>query len=318
MRDEDWRPTCSVETLLARSQTLASIRAFFSAHGVLEVDTPVLSHTTVTDPSIESLSLLDAGERRYLQTSPEYQMKRLLAAGAPSMVRIGPVFRAEESGRLHNPEFTMVEWYRLGFDLPQLMDEVAALVDLVLGKQHCRTVTYHHLLHEGAGIDAFQSSTVDLVAALARLGVELSPGAAGDRRALLDLLVTHVIDALGAGRVFITDYPADQAALARLVQDSEGRSVAARFELIIDGVEVANGYDELVDPDVMERRMSTDLEMRRDAGRDEPAHDSRLLAAMRYGLPRCSGVALGFDRLMMRKLGAARIEEVMPFGIARA
>jgi lysyl-tRNA synthetase class 2 len=277
-----------------------------------------LSRTTVTDPAIESLSLLDAGERRYLQTSPEYQMKRLLAAGAPSMVRIGPVFRAEESGRLHNPEFTMIEWYRLGFDLPQLMDEVAALVDLVLGKENCRTLTYHHLLYEGAGIDAFQSSTVDLVTALARLGVELSPGAAADRRALLDLLVTHAIDALGAGRVFITDYPADQAALARLVQDSEGRSVAARFELIIDGVEVANGYDELVDADVMERRMSTDLELRRDAGRDEPAHDSRLLAAMRYGLPRCSGVALGFDRLMMRKLGAARIEDVMPFGIARA
>lgn len=318
MRDEDWRPTCSVETLVARSQTLASIRAFFATRGVLEVDTPVLSRTTVTDPAIESLSLLDAGERRYLQTSPEYQMKRLLATGAPSMVRIGPVFRAEESGRLHNPEFTMVEWYRLGFDLQRLMDEVAALVDLVLGERRCRTVTYHQLLHEGAGIDAFSSNTVDLVAALARLGVELSPSASADRRALLDLLVTHTIDALGAGRVFITDYPADQAALARLVQDSHGRSVAARFELIIDGVEVANGYDELVDADVMERRMSTDLEQRRDAGRDEPAHDSRLLAAMRNGLPRCSGVALGFDRLMMRKLGAARIEEVMPFGIARA
>ena len=117
LRDEDWRPTCSIETLVARSQTLASIRAFFAQRGVLEVDTPVLSRTTVTDPAIESLSLVDGGERRYLQTSPEYQMKRLLAAGAPSMVRIGPVFRAEESGRLHNPEFTMIEWYRLGFDL---------------------------------------------------------------------------------------------------------------------------------------------------------------------------------------------------------
>ena len=318
MRDEDWRPTCSIETLVARSQTLASIRAFFAQRGVLEVDTPVLSRTTVTDPAIESLSLLDAGERRYLQTSPEYQMKRLLAAGAPSMVRIGPVFRAEESGRLHNPEFTMIEWYRLGFDLAQLMDEVAALVDQVLGMQRSRTVTYHQLLREGAGVDAFESSVTDLVAALARLGVELSPGAAADRRALLDLLVTHAIDALGAGRVFITDYPADQAALARLVQDSDGRTVAARFELIIDGVEVANGYDELADADVMEQRMTADVELRRGAGRDAPAHDRRLLAAMRYGLPGCSGVALGFDRLMMRKLGMARIEEVMPFGIARA
>ena len=318
MRDEDWRPTCSTETLVARSQTLASIRAFFAQRGVLEVDTPVLSRTTVTDPAIESLSLVDAGERRYLQTSPEYQMKRLLAAGAPSMVRIGPVFRAEESGRLHNPEFTMVEWYRLGFDLRQLMDEVVALVDLVLGAQRYRTVTYHQLLNEGAGVDVFESSASDLLAALNRFGVELSAGAAADHRALLDLLVTHAIDALGAGRVFITDYPADQAALARLVRDSAGRSVAARFELIIDGVEVANGYDELADADVMERRMASDIELRRAARRDEPAHDRRLLAAMRHGLPRCSGVALGFDRLMMRKLGAARIEEVMPFGVARA
>ncbi len=318
MRDENWRPTCSIETLVARSQTLTSIRAFFAQRGVLEVDTPVLSRNTVTDPAIESLSLVDAGERRYLQTSPEYQMKRLLAAGAPSMVRIGPVFRAEESGRLHNPEFTMIEWYRLGFGLAQLMAEVAALVDLVLGAERNRTVTYHQLLHEGAGVDAFESDASELLAALAGFGVDLSTGAAADRRALLDLLVTHALDALGAGRVFITDYPADQAALARLVRDSGGRSVAARFELIIDGVEVANGYDELADAGVMERRMTGDIELRRAARQDEPAHDRRLLAAMRHGLPRCSGVALGFDRLMMRKLGAARIEEVMPFGIARA
>ena len=158
----------------------------------------------------------------------------------------------------------------------------------------------------------------ELIAAVERLGVDLSPSVAADRRALLDLLVTHAIDTLGAGRVFITEYPADQAALARLVPDSEGRNVAARFELIIDGVEVANGYDELADADVMERRMATDLALRRGAGRDEPARDQRLLAAMRHGLPACSGVALGFDRLMMRKLDAARIEEVMPFGIARA
>jgi lysyl-tRNA synthetase class 2 len=212
----------------------------------------------------------------------------------------------------------MVEWYRLGFDLTQLMAEVAALVDLVLGAERSRTVTYHQLLHEGAGVDAFESGESELLAALAGFGVELSVGAAADRRALLDLLVTHALDALGAGRVFITDYPADQAALARLVRDSAGRSVAARFELIIDGVEVANGYDELADADVMERRMTGDIELRRAARRNEPTHDRRLLAAMRHGLPRCSGVALGFDRLMMRKLGAARIEDVMPFGIARA
>jgi lysyl-tRNA synthetase class 2 len=318
LRDEAWRPTCSIETLVARSHTLASVRGFFSERGMLEVDTPVLSRTTVTDPAIESLSLLDAGERRYLQTSPEYQMKRLLAAGAPSMVRIGPVFRAEESGRLHNPEFTMIEWYRLGFDLPQLMDEVEALMDRVLGAGTYRRITYHHLLREGAGIDAFESSADDLAAALRRLAVDLSPGAAVDRRDLLDLLVTRALDALGTGRVFVTDYPADQAALARVAPDAAGRNVAQRFELIVDGVEIANGYDELADADVLEERMTADRDIRRRSGRAEPPMDHRLLAAMRHGLPRCAGVALGFDRLLMCKLGAARIEEVMPFDIARA
>jgi len=318
VRDDDWRPTCSIDALIERAQTLAAIRSFFAQRGVLEVDTPVLSATTVTEPAIESFSVVDGSERWYLQTSPEYQMKRMIAAGAPSIVRIGPVFRAEESGRLHNPEFTMVEWYRLGFDLAQLIGEVEALLDLVLGKSGYRHLTYRQLLDEGAGVDPFADSNAELNEALTGLGVELSPNASASRRDILDLLVAHAIDAIGDGRVFITDYPEDQAALARIETDAAGRRVAKRFELIVDGIEIANGYDELVDADVLARRMSEDQSIRVRAGRSGPAADERLLAAMRSGLPSCSGVALGFDRLMMLKLGVARIDAAMPFGISRA
>src|SRR5262249_4430797 len=154
---DDWRPTASIDVLFERANTLKSIRDYFEREGVLEVDTPVLSRTTVTDPAIESLRLA-GGDARYLQTSPEYQMKRLLAAGAPSIVRIGPVFRGEESGRLHNPEFTMIEWYRLGFDLPALMVDVERVVDRVLGRAAYRRISYRRLLLDGVGVDPFRAS----------------------------------------------------------------------------------------------------------------------------------------------------------------
>ena len=318
MRDDDWRPTASTPTLVARALSLSEIRAFFAQRGVLEVDTPILARATVTEPAIESLSLNDGVERRYLQTSPEYHMKRLLAAGAPSIVRIGPVFRAEESGRLHNPEFTMIEWYRLEFDLTQLMEEVAALVDLVLGAGLFRRVTYRQLLIEGADVDPMRSEDDELVDALHRRGIELSRNAGVYRRDVLDLLATLAIETIGRGRVFVTDYPADQAALARVLTDADGFDVAQRFELIVDGIEIANGYDELLDAEVLQRRMRTDVARRQHEGRDMPAPDERLLAAMRHGLPRCAGVALGFDRLLMLKLGLERIDAVLPFSYPRS
>jgi lysyl-tRNA synthetase class 2 len=245
-------------------------------------------------------------------------MKRLLAAGAPSIVRIGPVFRAEESGRLHNPEFTMIEWYRLAFDLDQLMDEVAALVDLVLGLGVTRRVTYRQLLVEGADVDPMRSTDAELIDALQRLGVVLSANASATRRDLLDLLATHAIETLGVGRIFVTDYPADQAALARVTMDAAGFEVAQRFELVIDGIELANGYDELLDAHVLERRMRADGAARARDGLHTPAPDERLLAALSHGLPRCAGVALGFDRLLMLKLGFDRIDAVLPFSFARS
>ena len=314
---DDWRPSSTIDVVIERANTLKTIRGYFEREGVLEVDTPVLSRTTVTDPAIESLRLAGR-DARYLQTSPEYQMKRLLAAGAPSIVRIGPVFRGEESGRLHNPEFTMIEWYRLGFDLPALMSDVERVVDLVLGRAAYGRIGYRKLLRDGLGVDPFRATEAELRRALVRDGTELSASAAVDARALLDLLASRAIEKAGKGRLFVTDYPADQAALARISNDADGNAVAARFELMIDGVEIANGYDELVDADALRERMNADRAVRVRDGRHAPDVDERLLSAMQHGLPACSGVALGFDRLLMAKLGADRIDAVLPFSHARA
>ncbi|MCZ6657796.1 MAG: hypothetical protein O7C67_10905 [Gammaproteobacteria bacterium] len=274
-----WRPACSIAALEARAKILATIRAFFDERGVIEVQTPTLSSTTVTDPQIASIATQDG---KFLQTSPEYQMKRLLAAGAPSIYQMGPAYRAGESGRLHNPEFTMLEWYRLGFDDDALMAEVAELVDLVLGPRPYQRLTYRELVGTRQG-----------------------------QRDLLDLKFTDALANLDDVRVFITDYPADQAALARLREKDAG--VAARFELVVDGVEVANGYFELTDPDELEDRFNRDNAIRDSLGVQPVASDERLLAAMRHGLPDCAGVALGVDRLVMLALGASNLSEVMPF-----
>jgi lysyl-tRNA synthetase class 2 len=283
---------------------------------VLEVDTPVLGRTTVTDVAIESLETTLGDATFYLQTSPEYHMKRLLAAGSPSIVRIGPVFRADEAGRLHNPEFTMVEWYRLGFDLTRLMGETAALVDRLLGVAPYRRLRHAELLGS-VGVAPGERDAATLAAAAAALG------ASGDFvrwsvRALRDYLVSEAIARLGRGRFFVTDYPADEAALARVVQDARGVPVAARFELVVDGIEIANGYDELADAEVLSTRMEADRAARRAAGQSVPDADGRLLDALRAGLPACAGVALGFDRLLMLALGARSLEAVMPFPITRA
>lgn len=288
----DWPPSCSTEALLARAALLCEVRAFFHARGVVEVQTAALAAATVTEPAIESVAVPGLG---YLQTSPEYQMKRLLAAGAPSIYQIGPVFRAGEAGRRHNPEFVMLEWYRLGFDAAALRAEVAALVDAVLGPAPYRTWRHAEVL-------------------------ALAPASADaeglDARERLDLRFAEGVERLGPGRHFVVDYPADQAALARLCEDDP--TVAARFELVVDGLELANGYWELGDADVLRRRFTADLELRALRGQAQPALDERLLAAMAAGLPDCAGVALGFDRLLMLRLGASSLAEVMPFPIDRA
>lgn len=269
------------ERLRLRAQALEAIRGFFAARDVVEVQTPVLAPATVTDPDVESIAVPGYG---FLQTSPEYQMKRLLSAGAPSIYQLGPVFRHEERGRLHNPEFTMLEWYRLGFDDQQLMQEVAELVALVLGPDAVQTVTYQQLVGDISG----------------RGGVQ---------RSELDLRFAEACEKLQPGRFFVVDYPADQAALARLRPDNP--SVAARFELVIDGIEIANGYWELLDPTEHERRFAADRARRKALGRTDVEPDQPFLTALRRGLPNCAGVALGVDRLLMLAQNADRLDEVL-------
>lgn len=265
-----------------RAQCLAAIRAFFAARDVLEVQTPVLAAATVTDPDVESIAVPGYG---YLQTSPEYQMKRLLCAGVPSIYQLGPVFRHEEQGRLHNPEFTMLEWYRLGFDDRQLMQEVADLVTELLGPADFQTISYRELVGEMAD----------------------QPDA---DRSDLDLRFAHACESLKPGRFFIVDYPADQAALARLRPDNP--TVAARFELIVDGVEIANGYWELQEPVEHQRRFAEDRRVRKARGLPDVEPDREFLQALEQGLPQCAGVALGVDRLLMLSQSADRLEAPVP------
>ena len=274
-----WEPSCSLDALNARGALLHTIRDFFASRDVLEVQTSCVAAHTVTDVGIDSLQLTDLN---FLQTSPEYQLKRLLAAGAPSIYQIGPVFRADETGRLHNPEFTLLEWYRLGFDEVDLMAELTEFVDLVLGPEQIRTLTYRELVGTLTGD--------------------------GDQ---LDRAFVEAVEGLGKGRFFVTEYPAAQAALARI--DVANPEVAARFELIVDGVEIANGYHELGNADELRRRFQADCSQRARAGRFLPDVDERFLAAMEAGLPECAGVALGVDRLLMLKMGASSLAEVMPF-----
>lgn len=275
------QPSPLVESLRCRAQTLAAIRAFFAERDVLEVTAPTLRPWTVTDVALESLNVGDG----FLQTSPEAYLKILLAEGSPSIYSLGPCFRADEVGRLHNPEFTMLEWYRLGSDDAQLMEEVAALCDVLLGAGAYEHHTYADLVS--------QAPVVDVPAEIA-----------------LSERVDRAISSLPQGRHFITDYPAEQAALARLRPGDD--TVAARFELIIDGVEVANGYWEETSSAVLEQRFANDLASRRERGLPEPELDADFLAAMKSGLPDCAGVALGFDRLCMLAAGKTSIDDVLP------
>ncbi len=258
---------------------LREVRRFFDEAGVLEVCVPTLGRCTVTDPNIESIAVPGYG---HLQTSAEYFHKRLLCAGVGSLYQISPVFRAGERGRLHHPEFTMLEWYRVGLDDAALRDEVAALVDRLLGPAPYRSVRYAELL----GGNTF-ASPLEESEAFARASAALE------------------------GRVFVTHYPAEQAVLAEL--EPEEPSVAGRFELVIDGIEIANGYRELRDAGVHRSRFERDQAQRRDLELPVPELDEAFLAAIESGLPRCAGVALGVDRLLMCRLGVDHIDAVLPF-----
>lgn len=324
----DWRPTASMETLRLRARILEHIRAFFTARGVLEVDTHCLSSAAVTDLNIESFRTqyvgpgASEGASLYLHTSPEFAMKRLLAAGSGPIYQICKVFRQGEAGSQHNPEFTLLEWYRLGFDCIMLRQEVADLVTALLSPyldlQPIQHMSYQEAFERYAGVDAHRSSSRQLMECMDAFGIAPVQGQApDDRDGLLDIIVTHiVIPRLRRNRpVFIYDFPASQAALARIRQGSP--PVAERFELYINGIELANGCQELTDSGEQRRRFRFDLARHHGGGDSEVPIDEYLLGALDCGLPDCSGVALGMERLCMIAIAADSIEQVMAFPLTR-
>jgi lysyl-tRNA synthetase class 2 len=323
----DWRPGASIETLRVRADLLARIRAFFHRRGILEVETPLLARAGGTDPAIEPLLSKYTGPGYphglplYLQTSPEFFMKRLLAAGSGPIFQICKAFRDGEAGPRHNPEFTLLEWYRPDFDDHRLMDELAELIRSVQGRGELpeRRQSYAELFRAALGIDPLSTDVEHLAAIAARQDIgELPNPAEMTRDDWLDLLLTHVIEpALPAGELlFVYDYPASQAALARL--DSRDPRVARRFELYLDGLELANGFQELANADEQGRRFAQDNIRRRARGQAELPVDQALLAALEHGIPDCAGVAVGLDRLLMLSIGARSLDEVQAFSLQRS
>lgn len=324
MPDADWRPGADLQALRARAAMLAALRHYFSDAGVLEVETPLACSGAGTDPALQPLlthyqgPVFPGGVDLYLQTSPEFGMKRLLAAGSGAIYQICKAFRDGEAGRLHNPEFSILEWYRPGYDVDRLMTEVACIVRLALDRPDLTLEyrTYAELFETGLGVDIFDSSPGQLRALALEHGAQgvedMDMGCDG----WLDLLLSHLIQpGLGRDRLcFVRDYPATQAALARL--NADGRT-AARFELFYSGIELANGFHELVDPEEQAARFESENCQRRSRGLPPVRVDRRLLGAMQHGLPDCSGVAVGLDRLLMLRLGRSDLDGVLSFSLQR-
>ena len=313
---ENWRPTATPACLRARALLLRDIREHFSGRGVMEVETPLVSMAGNTDVEIQSIRTDNGG---YLRTSPEFALKRLLAAASGDIYELGRVFRAGESGRSHNPEFTLLEWYRTGISYHQLMDEVAMLV------RHCgrgkfdqwpqQKLSYQQLFQKYAHLDPFTADQQTLIAKADDHGIrdiEL------DRKQWLDLIISMVIQPALPEEclTFVYDFPMDQAALARVRQGSP--SLAERFELYLGRIELANGYQELTDALEQQQRFYFDNRQRQKRGQPVCEIDHHLIEALEYGLPECTGVALGVDRLLMAICGADSIDEVTAFPFSRA
>lgn len=322
----DWRPSASPEAIRLRARLYAAIRAFFADRGVLEVETPVLSRAGNTDPNIASFSLEFSGRTdgaprtRWLRTSPEFAMKRLLATGVGDCYELGRVFRDGEAGGRHNPEFTMLEWYRIGWDHHRLVDEAATLVraTLALVGRDAQLVrcSYRDLYRQCLGLDPFTASDTRLREALG--SVQINAEGLG-RDDWLDLLMTHRLQpAFPRDQLLaLHDYPASQCALARIRGEGTD-AIAERFELFLGPLELANGYHELADADEQRIRFERDKDVRASRGQAAPPMDERLLEALGRGLPACAGVALGVDRLLMAMLGTERIADVLAFEFGRA
>jgi len=308
----DWRPSATLEAIEVRAATLAKIRQFFAEREVTEVEVPLLASSGVTDPAIDLFEVPTDRGPRFLQSSPEYAMKRLLAAGSGDIFYCGKAFRASEVGSRHNPEFTLLEWYRLDWDHHQLIAEVASLIEYLIGPISWQIWSYQQLFEHCLGLNPHRCSGGELAQALQSASIEVVGDI--DRRDSLDLLLTHVIEPKISewGLVFIVDFPADQAALARVLTD-RGETLAARFEAYYQGVELANGYWEEIDMTELERRFELDRLRRAQQGAASVNSDTRFLTAHRAGLPDCAGVALGLDRLLMAITGQASIGSTLSF-----
>jgi lysyl-tRNA synthetase class 2 len=318
-----WQPSASMETLRSRAVLITKIREFFAARDVLEVDTPLMSHSTITDPHVTGIPAIyktygtQQGKLLYLQTSPEYAMKRLLAAGSGSIYQICKAFRQGEVGQIHNPEFTMLEWYRLGFDHHALMDDMDDLLQIVLGTKAAERFSYEDLFVKHLGINPHAATVADLQKYVQEKNIPLS-GSLPNKDAWLDFLWTHCIEPqVGHTRpIFLYDFPASQAALAKV--RPEKIPVASRFEVYFKGIELANGFHELQDAAEQAKRFETDLAFRNAHDLPEMPVDGRFLAALKHGLPDCAGVALGIDRLIMLALQRETVGEIVSFVFDRA
>jgi lysyl-tRNA synthetase class 2 len=323
----EWQPTCSVELLCLRAQVLADIRQFFLARAVLEVETPLLGNSSGTDPQLDFFTTDYCSpplqRTLFLQTSPEFAMKRLLAAGSGCIYQIGKAFRNGESGRYHNPEFTLLEWYRVGFTLPQLMDEIAALMEVLFSGQRAlkptQRVSYLALFQRHTGLNPLDFSLEDYCAyAQANEVPEAISLCGSDHGLWLDFVFSHKVQPhLGENALcMVYGYPACQSSLARLNKDNP--QVTDRVEVFINGIELGNGYYELTDAKEQGRRFDEEIAVRQQKKRPVTVKDKHLVSALEAGLPECSGMAIGLDRLLMLLSNSATINEVLNFPVHRA
>ncbi|QIA64558.1 elongation factor P--(R)-beta-lysine ligase [Vibrio astriarenae] len=319
-----WQPSASIEQLKQRAQVIAQIRHFFAQREVMEVDTPAMSHATVTDIHLHTFNTefvgpeYAQGQPLYLMTSPEFHMKRLLAAGSGCIYQINKAFRNEENGRHHNPEFSMLEWYRVGFDHHDLMDEMDSLLQLVLNCGSAERMTYQQAFIKVLGVCPLEASMDELKQVACTLGLEDIAMPEQDRDTLLQLLFSIGVEVKIGQHVpaFVYDFPASQAALAKI--NPQDPRVADRFEVYFKGIELANGFHELDNPDEQLARFEQDNQKRLEMGLKPQPIDYHLIEALKAGLPNCAGVALGIDRLIMLALNCEHIDQVTAFAFPRA
>jgi len=321
MNFNSWKAVSDIENMQKRARMLQSIRAFFAERNVLEVDTPVLSTAAITDLHIESFAT-STSPAFYLQTSPEYPMKRLLASGYPSIYQICKVYRKEEQGSVHNPEFTMLEWYRLGFDYQQLMSEVSELLMLLSAQNDrpigCEKITYQQAFIKAVGIDPLVASVPELKVCCQQYQIDIPQGMSDSSiDEWLDWILTQAVAPAFSKKCFtiLCDYPASQCALATVNVE---KNIAERFEVFYGELELANGFNELTDATEQRKRFQVDNKKRLANGLEVMQLDENFLAALESGLPDCAGVAIGLDRLLMVLTGKSTISEVLAFPVDRA